>query len=99
MADRGLTAREFWRLSPTERMKRCGELSDHEAFVARLTDPTHLSALLAIVVNIIWGMQNVKRTRMVCLLSTSMQLLQTRQLSVGTGFDLHKGMSHDKNHP
>ena len=40
MADRGLTAREFWRLSPTERMKRCGELSDHEAFVARLTDPT-----------------------------------------------------------
>ena len=40
MAGRGLTAREFWRLSPEERMRRCGELSDHEAFVARLTDPT-----------------------------------------------------------
>ncbi len=40
MADRSLTAREFWKLSPEERMKRCGELSGHEAFIARLTDPT-----------------------------------------------------------
>lgn len=40
MADGSLTAREFWKLSPAERMERCGELSEHEAFVARLTDPT-----------------------------------------------------------
>lgn len=39
MADRDLTAHEFWQLPPEERMKRCGELSDHEAFVMRLTDP------------------------------------------------------------
>lgn len=39
MADGGLTAREFWKLSPEDRMKRCGELSEHEAFIMRLTDP------------------------------------------------------------
>lgn len=39
MVDGGLTAREFWNLSFEERMRRCGELSEHEAFVARLTDP------------------------------------------------------------
>lgn len=39
MADGDLTAKEFWKLPPDERMKRCGELSAHGAFVARLTDP------------------------------------------------------------
>lgn len=39
MADRDLTAKEFWKLPHDERMKRCGELSEHEAFVARLIDP------------------------------------------------------------
>lgn len=39
MTGGNLTAREFWRLPPEERWKRCGELSDHEAFVMRLTDP------------------------------------------------------------
>ena len=40
MADGSLTAREFWKLSHKERMARCGELSEHESFVARLTDPS-----------------------------------------------------------
>lgn len=40
MANGGLTAKEFWRLSPDERMKRCGELSEHEAFLMRITDPS-----------------------------------------------------------
>lgn len=39
MAGGNLTAREFWQLSPEERLKRCGELSEHEAYVARITDP------------------------------------------------------------
>ena len=39
MADRNLTAREFWQLPPGERMKRYGELSEHEAFLARISDP------------------------------------------------------------
>lgn len=39
MANGGLTAEEFWKLPPDERMKRCGELSEHEAFVMRITDP------------------------------------------------------------
>jgi len=43
VADGGLTAAEFWELPFEERMRRCGELSEHEAFVARLTDP-HLPA-------------------------------------------------------
>lgn len=45
MADRGLTAKEFWMLSPEERQKRCGELSEHEAFAMRLMDP-HLPVSL-----------------------------------------------------
>lgn len=39
-------AKEFWKLPPDERMKRCGELSEHEAFLMRLTDP-NLPTLLA----------------------------------------------------
>lgn len=39
MAGGNLTAREFWKLPPEERWKRCGELSEHEAFIMRLTDP------------------------------------------------------------
>ncbi len=39
MAEGSLTAREFWKLSPEERWERCGELSEHEAFVMRITDP------------------------------------------------------------
>lgn len=39
MAGGNLMADEFWKLPPEERWKRCGELSEHEAFVMRLTDP------------------------------------------------------------
>lgn len=39
MAGGNLTAREFFKLSPEERLKRCGELSEYEAYVARITDP------------------------------------------------------------
>lgn len=34
-----LTAKQFWRLSHGERLKRCGELSAHEAFLMRVPDP------------------------------------------------------------
>ena len=34
-----LTAREFWKLPKEERLRRYGELSDHEKYVVRITDP------------------------------------------------------------
>lgn len=41
MAKRSLTADEFWRLPTDERLQRCGELSEHEASVARITSPEY----------------------------------------------------------
>lgn len=39
MADGNLTWEEFWKLSSEDRLARCGELSDHDAFMVRLTEP------------------------------------------------------------
>lgn len=39
MADGKLTWRDFWKLTPEERLERCGELSEHDAYMVRLTDP------------------------------------------------------------
>lgn len=39
MADGNLTLGDFWKLSPEERLARCGELSDADAYGLRITMP------------------------------------------------------------
>lgn len=39
MADRNLMWEDFWKLTPEERLARCGELSERDAYMVRLTEP------------------------------------------------------------
>lgn len=39
MAEGNLTWKDFWKLTPEERLARCSELSEHDAYMVRLTEP------------------------------------------------------------
>ena len=46
MADRNLTFEDFKRLSPEERNRRYEELSDHDKFLARCSQPSGVHGVL-----------------------------------------------------